>query len=729
VDYLKSFFGNQDLKIVVDTIPGSDIAGCAQYSNPIRDVSQLQPIIHADFVSSSSGSGLVHLAPGHGMDDYHVCTALGFRALAPVCDKGTFTAEAAPNHPEILQGKEVQSEGTIAVLDYLHTLARAPDSCTGNLVLATHQITHKYPIDWRTKLPVIVRATEQWFADVGGLKDDALRSLDNVKCIPDVSKHRLESFIHGRTQWCISRQRAWGVPIPALYRVDVDKPEAVMTGSTIDHIMKVIRERGIDAWWTDPEDDPAWTPPDLEGRYVRGKDTMDVWFDSGTSWTLLPERSSNDHVADVYLEGTDQHRGWFQSSLLTHIAHQQASPSTTPLKAPFKTLITHGFTLDQDGRKMSKSLGNVIAPSQIIDGSLLPPVQRKKKKGGPVSSEAKFDGMGPDALRLWVASCDYTRDVVIGQPVLQGINQSLHKYRVTLKWLLGALADYNPRAPIDAASPNLHEMIDGIALHQLQVASRNVHSSFSKFEFYKAVNVLTRYINLDLSAFYFETLKDRLYTGSREERGSAQTVLYHIFNHLLAMLGPMTPLLVEEVWEITPSQIKDGTEHPLKRVWSPFVAPSSSNLPDVPIEEQIDLLMSAHSAIKTALEDFRTRGKMGSSLECDVHLQIPTSASQSVKTVFAQDNEMALANIFVLSEVFISEAESDKMLGSTTKEGDKGVLRSFKLGSEGQDECWILVTKPSSGKCERCWRYVELTSHELCHRCLWVVRDEHPDLL
>jgi isoleucyl-tRNA synthetase len=732
LDYLQSFFGSQELKVVIDTIAGSDIAGGLKYSNPIRIDSHSQPVIHADFVSSASGSGLVHCAPGHGMDDYIVCTALGLEALAPVCDQGKFTVEAAPKNPDILQGKSVQSEGTTAVLEYLHTLAKAPESCTGNLVLATHQITHKYPIDWRTKLPVIIRATEQWFADVGSLKGDALKSLEKVKFIPDAGKHRLESFVQGRSQWCISRQRAWGVPIPALYRTDRDALEAVMTGSTIDHIMKVIQERGIDAWWTDPEDDPAWAPPSLQGKYIRGKDTMDVWFDSGTSWTLLPERSAQEHVADVYLEGSDQHRGWFQSSLLTHIAHQQASTSTArlPPKAPFKTLITHGFVLDQNNRKMSKSLGNVIAPSQITDGSLLPPVQRKKQKGATNSSQPHFDAMGPDALRLWVASCDYTSDVTIGQPVLQGIHQSLHKYRVTFKWLVGALADYNPQAEIEVSTPYAHELVDRIALHQLQVASHNVHTSFSNSEFFKAVHTLNRYVSNDLSAFYFETLKDRLYTGSREERVSAQAVLYHIFNNLLTMLGPMTPLLVEEVWDFTPDQVKEATLHPLKRVWSPFLASSNTGSA---IDEQISLLMCAQSAVKSALEDFRTRGKMGSSLECDVYLHLPASVGQVAQQLFSPSMEAALANIFVVSKVFVSGANSGKTPDTTALEADGGISHSFYLTSndrvqEDQEQCRVLVTKPSGDKCGRCWRYLELTSYGLCQRCEGAVKEEHSDL-
>jgi isoleucyl-tRNA synthetase len=342
-------FGENPVEVVVESILGSDVVG-AQYVNVLRGKESVpQPIVHADFVSAESGSGLVHMAPGHGMEDYDVCTPLGIKADAPVNDLGCFTSAALPDDPQALEGKSVLDGGSGEVLKIL-----------GDKVLAVHKYKHKYPYDWRTKLPVIVRATEQWFADVGSVKDHALTSLEEVRFIPEAGRARLESFVKGRSEWCISRQRAWGVPIPALYNED---GVAVLTDESVAHIISVINERGIDAWWTDLPHDSAWIVPGLEGKYRRGKDTMDVWFDSGTSWT------QSDQQADVYLEGTDQHRGWFQSSLLTYVSASGREG------APFKTCITHGFTLDQDGKKMSKSIGNIIAPSQIIDGSLLPPVQ------------------------------------------------------------------------------------------------------------------------------------------------------------------------------------------------------------------------------------------------------------------------------------------------------------------------------------------------------------------
>lgn len=330
-------------------INGASLGG-ATYRNRLRGPkSKPQTILLADFVSADSGTGLVHCAPGHGMEDYELCTKVGIPAFAPVDDAGCFTDAAYPEAPAALAGQSVLEDGNAKVIELL-----------GDQVLSVHKYKHKYPYDWRTKIPVIVRATEQWFANIEGIRDLAIKSLESVHFIPDYGKDRLVKFMVGRSEWCISRQRSWGVPIPALYD---ENGVAVLTDESVTHIIAIIGEKGIDAWWTDAEDDPAWIAPGLKGSYRRGKDTMDVWFDSGTSWT------QTEGQADVYCEGTDQHRGWFQSSLLTYVAVSGRAV------APFRKLITHGFTLDKEGKKMSKSIGNVISPCEIMDGTLLPQVR------------------------------------------------------------------------------------------------------------------------------------------------------------------------------------------------------------------------------------------------------------------------------------------------------------------------------------------------------------------
>jgi isoleucyl-tRNA synthetase len=497
-----------------------------RYVNRLRgEAAPAQPIIHADFVSADSGSGLVHMAPGHGFDDYEVCNSHGILVAAPIDDMGKFTKDAFPDAPEVLQSApSVIDGGGRNVLDLLKPHGD---------VLLVEKYQHKYPYDWRTKKPVVIRATEQWFADVASIKEEALDALKDVRFVPETGKKRLESFVQGRSEWCISRQRAWGVPIPALYD---ETGTAVVDEQVVDHIISVIQERGTHAWWSDPADDLAWIPSSLKGSFRRGTDTMDVWFDSGSSWTMTSRR------ADVYLEGSDQHRGWFQSSLLTRMAAGTETDVTFEKGAPFKQLITHGFTLDQEGKKMSKSIGNIIEPHQVMDGTLLPPVRRKGKaaKGPPT-----YDALGPDALRLWAASSDYTRDVVIGVPVLQSIHNALVKYRTTTKMLLGSMHESARTAPLTTT--------DQIALIQLQDAMDEVGTAFDHHEFYKGYNALNRWVNNDLSAFYLETLKDRLYCGD------GGGVIEPILNGFLRMLAPMTPLLVEEAWDHRPEWMRQDT--------------------------------------------------------------------------------------------------------------------------------------------------------------------------
>jgi len=745
IEYLESILGHE-FDIVTSGILGAKLAGNLHYHNPLHGRhAKPQPIIHADFVSDISGSGLVHLAPGHGTDDYNVCSELSIPAFAPIDDQGRYTDVALPEQPDLFQGLSVQGEGTNAVLSYLKGMDI-------DYVVGTHVIKHKYPIDWRTKQPVIVRATEQWFANVDGIKSGSMQALEDVNFIPEGGKVRLQSFIEGRSQWCISRQRAWGVPIPALYRTDTGKHEAVMNGPTIGHIMEVIEKRGIDAWWTDPEDDMAWIPEHLEGAYVRGKDTMDVWFDSGTSWTLLPERS-NGPVADVYLEGTDQHRGWFQSSLLTYVAHQaiseevaqgiahESQTSDHKIKPPFKTLITHGFTLDQDGRKMSKSLGNVISPDEIMSGSLLPPLKHKKQKGkGKAKNDIDdpkptYDAMGPDALRLWVASSDYTKDVVIGQPILQAVNTALHKYRVTFKWLLGVLGlqtrgfdSFDLRTLHTQLLDSDISLIDKIALHRLSQVSREVHSHYTAYEFFRGINALNKYIAHDLSAFYFETLKDRIYAGSTTDRLSAERVLGIIFWELCQMLAPVCPLLVEEVWEWTPKPMKDVSEHPARVVWTPFDLPVA----DVEMQKlnrQIEALSSVHTAIKAAQERARAEKKLGSGLESSVLISLPKQADKHVVDLLNDNREEELAGIFVVSGVSVVEAEGVDTMLKELKPAWK-FEESFDIHADEESKHakkgtgWVLVVPPTQHKCPRCWRFIAPEPEALCQRCDEAVKED-----
>ncbi|KAI0881268.1 isoleucyl-tRNA synthetase [Annulohypoxylon maeteangense] len=678
VDTFTSKIGAKDHVEVLGTLPGTKLAGLKYFNRLRGKTGPPQPIIHANFVSADSGSGLVHLAPGHGFDDYEVCRSLGIPVVAPIDDHGRFTEDAFPDLPEaLLSSPSVIEGGGQDVLSLLQVYAD---------VLWTEKHTHKYPYDWRTKQPVIIRATEQWFADVESIKKEALKSLQNIRFIPTGGKKRLESFIQGRSEWCISRQRAWGVPIPALYD---DKGAAVVNEEVVEHIISLIQERGTQAWWSDAADDIAWIPPSLrdQGEYRRGTDTMDVWFDSGSSWTMMSGR------ADVYLEGTDQHRGWFQSSLLTRIAAGAQEDGNFEKGAPFKQLITHGFTLDQDGRKMSKSLGNIIDPQEVMDGSILPPVKPKKNKAA-AQAQPTYDALGPDALRLWAASSTYTRDVAISAPVLSAIHAALIKYRVIVKMLLGSMHKSARTSPLS--------VLDHIAIIQLQDTMKEVGEAFDNHEFHKGYAVLNRWISVDLSAFYLEALKDRLYCGD------GGGVIEPVLTGLLRMLAPMAPLIVEEAWDHRPEWVKEDPSftYPFHQFYTdPIIDPSRLTHDLTSLREDIPVLMSVHGTIQLCLENARNDKNVGQSLQCSVNIR----SKDAVLLKVLQKYKDELESIFVVSSVQINSP------ADVTTEWS--YARDFVNGVEGQ----VTVLPPTQAKCPRCWRYTAPKEDTLCQRCEAVV--------
>lgn len=725
---------NETLK-TISSICGSELIGVTYRDSNFNAASPSRPLLHASFVSVETGSGLVHLAPGHGIDDYELCLKHNIPAFAPLDDDGRFTSLASPDQPELLSGKEVLTLGNKSVLD--HMGARRS-------LLRRHLIKHNYPYDWRSKEPVVLRATEQWFADVREIRQDALRSLDGVTFIPRSGKNRLEGFINTRSEWCISRQRAWGLPIPALYHKETG--EAMLTEASISHIISTIRDRGIDAWWTDDDQEPSWTPPWLRNdagqtAYCRGKDIMDVWFDSGTSWTQTKNLSkcTESHVADVYLEGTDQHRGWFQSSLLTHVAWQiNATTQNVLPKAPFRTLITHGFTLDSRGRKMSKSLGNVTSPEMIMQGMILPPRKgnRETKAASSTNSEGStFECMGPDALRLWVASCDYTKDVLVGRAALKEINKTLLKYRLTFRLLLGILEDYVPSTSIPFSQLDVHHRI---ALMQLQVAERRVRKAFKAFNFGKAVSEINKYILNDFSAHYMESIKDDVYAGGQKDsafsnREMAQYTVLQILTSLQRMLSPITPLLVEETWDYTPKKIRESQEHPFHRIWTDGSELSKElNAPRQIIQLRNDLprLLKARAAVRKAQEKARKEQKMGSSLQSFVVLHFPERTKDIEIKALELFNRYRddLETLFVVSKA--------ELLVGPLRSGILTAEWCYKAEFEiSGSKVFVYVYSPQKGKCVRCWKYAApLEAGEqtrLCDRCEGVVgelRGQKPEL-
>jgi isoleucyl-tRNA synthetase len=692
----------EDLRDVQLTLSGSDLLDAqTKYRSLFNIHDSDRPLIHADFVKSDAGTGLVHCAPGHGMDDYQALQPLiqasEVAILAPVDAKGRFTADAVPNDANLLRGRDVLKDGNQAVLDLLSEQQS---------LMVSYKYVHSSPYDWRTKEPVIVRATAQWFADVSSIRSETVASLEDVKFFPDGGKVRLTSFVENRNEWCISRQRAWGVPIPALYRADNE--EAVLSTESIDHIIGVIEERGVDAWWSDAANNSAWISPELlcDGKaedFRRGPDTMDVWFDSGTSWSQLPGGipSNGQPMADVYLEGTDQHRGWFQSSILTRIAYQKSRHGDVSPTAPFRSLITHGFTLDEKGKKMSKSEGNVIAPDEIIRGSSAPLNRPKKvpKKSKPESSNAS---LGPDALRMWVASSDFTKDVIVSQTVIKNVHAALHKYRVTFKLLLGALEGFNPQEPLPYCE--LKQM-DQIALYQLAQVKQLVMTAYEEHEFHRAVSALNRWINADLSGLYVEGIKDSLYCDDVQSpmRRAVQTTLYYIWTELQAMLAPFTPLLIEESWDHAPESITTADVHPNQKPWT--LTPEewkNSN-----IEAVLPILLATNTSVKAAQERARTDKMMGSSLESFVTLLAPSDAQG--KEAFTAWQDSAMRQMLVVSDLrceFSGQEDSSRLRDAErSRVSNERWTYVEQIELAGGSKAWAVVQKPESSKCQRCWRY------------------------
>jgi isoleucyl-tRNA synthetase len=735
LDHVSSYLPEgTSLSVIVESVMGSELITTDAACYNIFTASA-SPIIDAGFVTDNSGTGVVHMAPGHGMDDWLVCQSKEIGpALAPVDDAGLYTSDVFPasNGRVVLPGMDVQHKGVQAVLEVLRQpkehLSNNVVNVDRNLLLASHSFRHKNPIDWRTKQPVITRATAQWFADTHAIRDRALGALDEVRFIPESGRSRLQSFIGGRSQWCISRQRAWGVPIPALY--DKDTGEACYSDQSIEHIISVVKTRGTDAWFTDPEDDAAWLCAELEpGKWIRGKDTMDVWFDSGTTWTSLQAQSGKITRSDVCVEGSDQHRGWFQSSLLTKVASDDARDAAA---APYQMLITHGFTLDGDGRKMSKSIGNVISPDEIISGQLVTPSKKNKSKAPSKPSQNPKSGstLGPDVLRLWVASSDYTRDVSISQPALQNVQQALQKYRVTLKFLLGVLRDY-PSPVIEPKHMRQLDFGDQLALSRLSRCSTTVFNAYREYKFFSGVTEINKFVNNSLSAFYFEIIKDRLYAGSTSVRRHTQSVLVLILRELLQMLGPVTPHLVEEAWEWMPPQMKgqhDDTTlpnldyHPLRQVWKePFSTQSVGFELIGETDPAVFYYEAVNLAVKGAQEEARDARKLGSGLACRVEVYLPTVLyTQAAPPTWVNEHE--LANLLVVSQVSIKSMADYVPELSVAEDASwctEANVMPINVWLERSDD-WegrVVVRPPSAHKCPRCWKYTAESETMPCTPC------------
>ncbi|WP_025027682.1 isoleucine--tRNA ligase [Caldalkalibacillus mannanilyticus] len=611
---------------VLRTIKGQELER-ATAQHPFYDRESL--IILGEHVTLDAGTGCVHTAPGHGEDDFHVGQKYGLDVLNPVDDKGHFTNEAPgfegmfydKANKEITQ--KLEESGALLKLSF---------------------ITHSYPHDWRSKQPVIFRATEQWFASIDGFRDQLLAAIKEVKWIPSWGETRLHNMVADRGDWCISRQRVWGVPIPIFYCTDCHVE--IITDDTIDHVSGVFRQEGSNAWYAKEAQEllpEGFTCPSCGGTHFRKEtDTMDVWFDSGSSHeAVLKEREELQWPADLYLEGSDQYRGWFNSSLSTAVA--------TSGQAPYKTILSHGFTLDGEGRKMSKSLGNTIVPAKVMDQ------------------------LGADILRLWVASVDYQSDVRISDNILKQISEVYRKIRNTLRFVLGNLEDFNPTQ--DRIAPAQWSELDQYMMIKAQRLLDRVLKSYEQFQFHNVYSTIHNFCTIELSSLYLDISKDLLYTepSTSTARKATQTVMYEILTMIVKLVSPIIPHTADEVWKYVP-----GTEVNSVQL-TDFPQVDSSYFNDQ-LEQKWDQFILVRDEVLKALENARKEKVIGHSLSAALHLY-PEQGARELLEQFDQ-----LEKLFIVSKVELHQLEELPAEGAISLEG----LKAIVLPAEGE-------------KCERCW--------------------------
>ncbi|XP_008300546.1 isoleucine--tRNA ligase, mitochondrial isoform X3 [Stegastes partitus] len=662
----------------VGTFTGSELEGgiCKHPTIPDKQV----PLLPANHVTMAKGTGLVHTAPAHGMDDYSVASQFKLSVECMVDEDGKFTELAGPE----LQSLSVMTEGTDKVISMLKE--------SGALVME-ERCVHSYPCDWRTKQPVVIRPSKQWFINTASLKDKAKEALQKVRILPESARGSLLAMLDRRTYWCISRQRSWGVPIPVFYHKETGEP--LINKHTVSHIAKLFKEKGSDCWWELPID--TLLPPEVlkkskagpVSEYVCGEDVLDIWFDSGASWAAVLEES--DSRADAYVEGKDQIGGWFQSSLLTSVAVRN--------KAPYKSLVVHGFVVSEKGEKMSKSLGNVVDPDVVIHGG--------KDPSAPA--------YGADVLRWWVAESNVFSEVQIGPTALNSARDSIGKLRNTLKFLLGNLQGFDPR--VQAVDPKQMHYIDQYMLHLLREFSIKVTDAYSEFDAGRAIRVLQAFINRDVSSFYFSIIKDRLYCDPEDSLGrrSCQTVLEEILDGLTRSIAPILPHLAEEVYLHAPGHDKEETL--FKSGW----IKSSSVWRRPGLEEAVEGACAIRDSFLSSVPGkHAAQYDLIVAIEPGLLFELMESLQEEPTSTTSQLAELMMAARVTLTSKLPRDLHPDALLshGSFLINLEGGVIR--------EDSTYDIAVVPTSGvRCPRCRRYTAESADCLCPRCQTVVSQAH----
>ena len=674
------------------TLKGSELEGIA-YQHPLFE--RRSPVVlGGDYITTETGTGLVHTAPGHGVDDFNTGKKYGLAVLCPVDEAGNLTAEAGP-----FAGTNVLKDANGAIIAALQD---------AGALLAEQRYAHRYPYDWRTKKPTIFRATEQWFASVAGFRAQALAAIETVTWTPESGQNRIEAMVRDRGDWCISRQRTWGLPIPVFYHRQTS--EVLVNADTLAHIQALIADHGSDVWWQRQEADllpPSYA--DQAHLWRKGSDTMDVWFDSGSSWagvlgglaaanggTSANTTTRAAYPADLYLEGSDQHRGWFQSSLLTSVAvHGQA---------PYRRVLTHGFVLDEKGRKMSKSLGNVVDPAILVEGG-------KNEKQEPA--------YGADVLRLWVSSVDYSADVPLGPGIIKQLADVYRKVRNTARYLLGNLHDFDPRPQAEGGHAIAIEelpLLDRWMLQRTAALIDGVQADFESYEFYRFFQALQNFCVVDLSNVYLDIAKDRLYVSAAGSlrRRSCQTVLALVVERLAGLIAPVLCHMAEDIWQNLPYPVAEASV--FERGWP--TVPASWR--DTSLEAPLGEILALRAQVNRQLEACRKQGDkaagIGASLEAQVHLELaPGEATTALRGALALLEASAHTSVDNLA---------DWLLVSAVQFGGQAPGALLAEASEGG--VTVRIARAEGSKCERCWHYEgDVATHQLseslqgqiCGRC------------
>ncbi len=608
-------------------------------------------IILGDHVTLEAGTGCVHTAPGHGQEDYVVGLKYGLDIYNPVDDYGKYR-------------EDVEFFGGMKITDANDAVC-AKMTEVGAL-LSESKVSHSYPHCWRCKKPVIFRATEQWFIsmEANDLRNKSLEQIKATEWIPAWGENRIYSMVENRPDWCISRQRSWGVPITAFYCEKCG--EALADGKTMHHIADLFEDHGSDIWYEKEASEllpeGAACPACGHDKFTKEMDILDVWFDSGVSHAaVLEQRDNLKSPADLYLEGSDQHRGWFHSSLLASVGTREV--------APYKAVLTHGFVVDGKGKKMSKSVGNVVAPDEVIK---------------------KF---GVEILRLWVAAQDYRDDIRISPEILQRLSDAYRRIRNTARYILGNLHKFNPATDLVADNELLE--IDRWALSRLERLVGRVQKSYDDYEFHILYHAVHNFCSVDMSAFYLDVLKDRLYTartGSLPHR-SGQTAMYRILDALTRLIAPVLSFTAEDIWAELPGEREESVhlaQFPRFEI----------SLLDAGLEARYEKLLTMRSDVSKALELARTDKLIGHSLDARVLIEAPAGEWKELLELYRDE----LATLFIVSQAELAEGLADAVCGEE--------ITSLK----------IKIEKAQGEKCERCWNYATSIGDDsnhpsICHRC------------